>query len=99
MRDGWTRLYRPNEERDTTAAGFNAVNSVVMSPGCNRPNCWPLTSKEMRCASLNWTLGPGGNAASVAEEDVSARRFDFSMMECDTVGEHHTLWPIPPLRK
>lgn len=99
VRDGWPRLFRPNEERDITAVGFSAVSSVVMSPGCNRPNCCPLTCKEKRRTSLNWTLAHGGNTASVAEEDTPAGRSEFSMMECDPVGEHHTVWPIPPLRK
>lgn len=52
--------------------------------------------KKMWRARMNWTLGAGGKAASLTEEDASATRSELSFMECDTVGQHHTVCPILP---
>lgn len=92
------RLHQLQEYRNITAVGFHVVNSTVVSPSCNCPNFQPLACRIMGLRRLNWTLG-GGNAASPTEEGVSARRFELSFMECDTVGQHHIVWPILPLGK
>lgn len=89
-------LHQLLEYRNITVVGFNVVNSTVVSPSCHRPNFQPLACRKMGLRRLNWTLG-GGNAASPTEEGVSARRFELSFKECDTVGQHHIVWPILPL--